>query len=286
MRQPRAGRRGLFSFCICIILAFMGAVIHGQTTRPEQPPATQPAGPKFQDTRDRIAEVVAGVVTRTHGEKSWHQAPAVQADLNIQMNDASPLTCTITCETQGHRVRVDLKDGPFIVFDGDRTSTEPAGTISEAVQAQLLVCARMFEAPFTLGERGSQPQAYRMRPFQGEPSDVFTLTSTEKSCIKLGEWAVHANARTHLLHAVAFSWPKKGDDSPLAARCIVFQNYGTIHGVTLATKWSIFEWGGSDIEGDPIGTAAVSNVRFISPPKDYFRQPADPAAAPSTRPAP
>ena len=77
MRQPRAGRRGLFSFCICIILAFMGAVIHGQTTRPEQPPATQPAGPKFQDTRDRIAEVVAGVVTRTHGEKSWHQAPAV-----------------------------------------------------------------------------------------------------------------------------------------------------------------------------------------------------------------
>ena len=93
------------------LLASLATVGMGQQTEPpaspaKSPPAVNPApppsppkpstDPDFATKMDRVAEQMAQVIARYHGESQWRQKAAIQTDLVVELHGKTALECTIT----------------------------------------------------------------------------------------------------------------------------------------------------------------------------------------------
>lgn len=77
-----------------------------------------------------------------------------------------------------------------------------------------------------------------------------------------------------------------GRDGPAhPPRAVTYTDWQPLDGVTLATRWTFYQWTiDQGIIGDPIGRAVLKNLQFVDTPPGFFDQPtgAEPAPAPAT----
>ncbi|HYO10674.1 MAG TPA: hypothetical protein VER17_17045 [Tepidisphaeraceae bacterium] len=76
-----------------------------------------------------------------------------------------------------------------------------------------------------------------------------------------------------------------GRDGPAhPPRALTYTDWQPLDGVTLATRWTFYQWTmDQGIIGDPIGRAVLKNLQFVDTPPGFFDQPtgAEPAPAPA-----
>lgn len=273
---------------IVAVLALIGTIIAAQYISaqsappqqqpPEAPPAPSqpPPQPRLQDKLDRLAEVVADYVMRDHGVQVWRQKSALQADLVITLAGRPALEGTMIYDITHGRVRLALKDETTLVHDGHQAWVSPANSPQTDARFHLLKWSFLLAAPFKLRDRGHDPFAYRTLSLAGKPFDTFewklspAATGDGEEVLR-----VYAHARSHLLHAVAgFTLNDTDSAGKKPMYCIVYENIESIDGVKIPTKWTFWRWN-LDVEGDPIGGATLSNVKFITPAPEAFTKPTD-----------
>jgi hypothetical protein len=75
--------------------------------------------------------------------------------------------------------------------------------------------------------------------------------------------------------AYIVTYGKTAGDKPEEPHAIVYDDFRTTDGVTLATRWTFRDWvPGKGVSGDPLGRATLSNIKFLTPPPGFFDQPA------------
>jgi len=270
------------------------------TTRPgggNAPPASQPAAsnpaapePQLQDKRDRLAEVVARILSNKHGWTIWRNKSALQADFAIEFPGQPAMEGTMIYDINRGRSRIDLKDGPTLVFDGQKAWVSPAGAKFAGARFNLLTWPLLLTASVRLQEPQISATDYQQKLFQGEPCDSFRIAFKKSAVAMPSEWyRVYGGQQDREIRGISFM-TKEADGGPSGSqhrqRAVSFADFQKVEGVSLPTTWKF--WNSDDLhgaDGDQIGKATITNMKFIPATDDAFTKPADAREDESSRSA-
>lgn len=278
---------------VLAVMAFISGNIplSGQSTapaasRPGGPPASQPAAsnpattePQFQSKRDRLAEVVARMISKNYGWEIWRSRNAFQADFALEFTGKPALEGTMSYDIIRGRSRIDLKDGTKLVFDGQKVWVSPASAKFTGARSNLATWSFLLTAPARLQEPAIIATDYYEKLFHGEPCDSIRVTFKNGAVQTPGDWyRVYAGRQDHEVRGIAFMMKEADGAGSVKAqqRAASFDGFKRIDGISLPTSW-IF-WNSDDMhgaDGEPIGKAAITNMKFIQPADDMFTKPAD-----------
>ena len=276
------------SMALALVLGWFAAAPQNQ---PQTPPAP-PTAPQANDEKlDRVAEIIAGKLPQLHGSDVWRQKTAIQADLKIDIGGEPVLEGVLTYETNRHRARIDLKNGGFIIHDGQNVQTASTNLSEVEARRHLELWPTLLAAPFQLRHRNVQPSQFRSVYLKGVNYDSIRLNYKAADGKANGDWRlVYSDVKRHLVKGLA-NVPLGPFIKEAAASdqfAVMLDDYTDVEGVKLASKWTFWKWD-NELLGEPLGTAALTNMKFTVPESDFFTsQPPQPArpAAPESKDSP
>jgi hypothetical protein len=232
----------------------------------------------------RPAQSLPGVaeLERAHGLDAWKRHDALRAEIRVEFGGKTTLDGILTFTTDGTRSRIDLKDGAQLVFDGQRAWVAPDSATFEMARFHLLTWPYFLSVPFKLrdggvriGWMGDQPLG---EAAGGKHYPALRLTFAPGTGDAPRDWYIlYRDPQTDRLKAMAYivTYGKAPADRPEDPHAITYDDFRTIDGVTLATRWTFSDWvPGKGISGDPVGRATLKNIQFIAPPPGFFEKPA------------
>jgi hypothetical protein len=242
-----------------------------------------PSGGGINDKRDRIAEITADFVMKTHGAANWRSRTALQADISMTIGQQS-LDGRLVFSINEPGIRLELKDGTILGSDGKTVWLQPASSPLSIDEARRILhsCKLIVAGPLLLREPGSKQVFYRSMHFMGQASDTFKLSLSPSlaGASLRGEWSMaYAGERSHRLEALAhIALPLEADqdaEAPTnASHAVVYVDTQDVDQVTLPAKWDFYSWTeAAGVRRQPVGSGAASNVQFARPDAALFRPP-------------
>lgn len=227
----------------------------------------------------RSTQELATALALTHGQAAWHAQQAMQAELEVDFGAQRVLDGRLTLETGLKRSRLDLKNGATMVFDGNEAWIAPASATVGRARFHLRTWAFFLSAPMWIGQPGTSLEPLEEGFLQGQRQQRAKLTLNGEATDLPCPWFIlYADPATRELTALAYACEngaasEGGDRSPHA---VTYDRYETIGGVRLATAWTFWRWDKDlGLIGDPIGSARLSNLRFVPAEGRLFARPAD-----------
>lgn len=276
-------------FSISVVLIASCFATAQQAPGPKPPgPAAPPSTPLTDEEKmDRVAEIIAQKLPELHGSAIWRQKAAVQADLHIEFGGQPALQGVLTYEPNRRRARIDLNGGGSIIHDGQNVQVASTNMTVDEARQHLELWPRLLAAPLELRDRHVQPTQFRSVYLKGVNYDSIKLTYRNPQDPDKSDWRMmYSDPIKHVVKAIAniplrFFVKDAGAQDRFA---VLFDEYAELESVKLPSKWTFWKWD-NELLGEPIGTAAVTTVKFVSPASDFFEiKPASPAPASTPQP--
>ncbi|WGK65106.1 hypothetical protein [Croceiramulus getboli] len=260
------------------LLAIVALFLTACNTTPNQsttnePPLPVEADGGIGDGAPSLPTAFAMGIEKAHEKDTFskHQAVSFHIDLNFGGQDRMDGTVTMT--TDSKHIRVDREDGISVVFNDGEMSLSPEGANYPGARFDVLTWPYFFALPFKLTDPGTHWQQLE----EATTPDAMMrakLTFGENVGDAPDDWYwVYADQETQLLHMAGYivtvnKSVEKAEENPHA---IVYSNYQVIDGVPFAAQWEFFNWSvDQGLNGDPIGSATLSNIQFTSPDPQFF----------------
>jgi hypothetical protein len=228
----------------------------------------------------RPSESLPGVaeLERAHGANAWKQQSALRCDIRVEFGGKTTLDGILTFTTDGAKSRIDLKDGAQLTFDGDRAWVSPDSATFKMARFHLLTWPYFLAVPFKLRDGGVRVGWMGDQPLgDGKQYPAIRLTFAPGTGDAPRDWYIlYRDPQTDRLAAMAYivTYGKAPADRPDDPHAIMYADFRTIDGVTLATRWTFRDWvPGKGVSGEPLGRATLSNLRFLTPPPGFFDKP-------------
>lgn len=281
-------------YALLVVLAAAAATAAAQETRPATAPATQPATapatqPAAAATRPATAPAVerppaTGFALRVeseYGADIWHGKSALEADLTVEFGGNTIIDGRMIMKTDTSRVRMEMKNGTVLVFDGEHAWVSPADAQFPMARFHLLTWPYFAAVPFKLRDPGANLQSERGRPTVGESQyDLARLTFEAGIGDAPDDWyLLYRNRETGTIDYMAYI-VTYGDDAEAVQNAephaIRYEEFERIDGVLIPHDWHFIAWSEEDgPHGDRVGRARLSNARFVEPAVGAFDKPED-----------
>ena len=233
-------------------------------------------------------------VANTHGAPLWRQKQALEAGIVVECGGANVLEGTILYEQHQGRTRLTLKNGAVIIYDGKTVWVSPANAVVPEPGARLhvLTWPSFLTGPVRLQDSNAVTTAFEARPLQGQPRDSIDLRFRNLPPQQPNaHYVVYSVPRVLTVHAMAsiVACGKTPAEALSQPRCVTFEKFEQIEGVSLPTSWTIWNWDkGAGLQGEPLGHVTISNLKFVIPADDAFDKPsgaqeAPPLSSPTTQ---
>lgn len=230
--------------------------------------------------------LVAGCETGTahrieiaHGKPAWTRQQAVAFDLTVTFGGGVLLDGSMTYEPGSGRVRIETDGGATLVFDGERAWVSPSAAQVPMVRFQLLTWPYFLAVPFKLHDPGTYLAPHGNRPLNGVTHETALLTFDPGIGDTPDDWyVIYQDPDTDRLAAVAYivTYGTTADEAEKEPHVLVYEDYWTVDGVALATRWVMYNWSlAQGAVGEPLGDVRLSNIRFVKPDERDFERPAD-----------
>ncbi|MBI4483180.1 MAG: hypothetical protein HY652_09840 [Acidobacteria bacterium] len=216
-------------------------------------------------------------VGRAHGLEAWRAKKALRADLLIESR--SRLEGELLLEVNTGRVRMALRDGTLLIFDGQNAWVSPASSTFQRARFHVLTWPYFLAAPMKLHDPGTKLAVLGPRELRGTSYQAARLTFQSGVGDTPDDWyLVYVDPRNHRLHALAYivTYGQGAEEAAKDPHAITYDDSVTVDGVTLSTTWTLWHWSeDKGIHGDPIGKGKVANLEFVVPSPDAFSKPED-----------
>lgn len=261
-----------------IAAAAFSAAGHGQTTAPATGPATRASKPPA--TRPAAAEDLARRIENAHGLDAWRARTAVAADLVVRFGESIVLEGSMLYDRHRGVARIETAAGQTLVFDGERAWVSPASADVPMARFHLLTWPYFLAVPFKLRDPGTRLGGPARRWLGDRACETVRLTFESGTGDSPDDWyVVYADPVSKRLVAMAYIvtyGPTTVEQAQKEPHAIVYGDFQTVDGVTLARRWVFKAW--DEVRGphgEPIGDATLSRVRFVEPEADAFVKPPD-----------
>lgn len=220
----------------------------------------------------------ASQIQEAHGGEAWRSKDVIIADVQLTKEGNIRLDGTFTFETTGGQVRLDPKAGGRVVFDGENAWISPPDLSMAKPRFQILTWPYFIAAPFKLTDPGTHMTNNQEKMLMGAPYPSAKLTFGEGVGDSPDDWyVIYREPESQRLKSMAYivTYGKDIETAESAPHAIVYDDFKTIEGVTLATKWSLYDWNEEQGPyGDPLTEGTLTNIRFADAAPDTFKVPA------------
>lgn len=265
--------QGLFTGLILGFLAPTALYAQGTTSRPSSRPASQATSRPAKK-----ANAFADAVEAAHKAKVWAEKGAFQFDIKLNKGGKDLFTATVTMETQGARSRMEIKNGPTLVFDGEKAWVASKNGGFPRARFHLLTWTYFMAAPFKLQDPGSKLAKGADQKLHGKALNTARLTFGEGIGDSPEDWyVVYKDPANHQLAALAYivTYSKSKDKANKAPHILTYEDPIKIDGVTLTKRWRIYDWSAKKgAYGKALYDITLSKMSFVDLKKVDFEKPA------------
>ncbi len=256
------------------VALFMAGGCETSTTTMAAGPTSRPAA-----VATRAGMGVARRIEAAHGMHAWTEKEAVACDITVTLGGARMLSGSMTYETGRGRVRIETENGATLVFDGERAWVSPSAAQVPMVRFQLLTWPYFLAAPFKLRDPGTYLTPHGRRQLDGVTHVTALLTFDVGIGDSPDDWyVIYQDPDTDRLAALAYivTYGTTTAEAEKEPHALVYEDYRTIDGVAMATRWVIYNWSlAAGPHGEPLGDVTLTNVRFVKPGEHEFERPVD-----------
>lgn len=220
---------------------------------------------------------LTGWIEEAHGGEAWRRQTVLTAGIELDFSKHEAVEGKLFLETNDRRSRMELKDGTVLVYDGQAALVSPASAPIERARFHLRTWPFFVAAPLWLDRDGKDLGLTGRRFLQGNACDTASLTQNQELDGSPGDsFIFYSDADSHRVCGLVYEVApgKTPGAADKASHAITYDRFQTINGVTLATAWTFWDWNPEiGIRGDPIGSARLTDIEFITPRADLFSKP-------------
>lgn len=231
---------------------------------------TTPTAPTFVDQLETA-----------HAKAAFRNKDAIQFDLELTFGGRKRFEGTVTLSTDSGAGLMEensgrklyyLKDSIYYASDDERS---PAG-----LRFSAYTWPYFFLLPYKLSDPGTNWTDYPQKTLNDNSYLAEKLTFDPGTGDAPDDWyIIYADTDTELVEVAAYivtagSSQAEAEEDPHA---IQYGDYQLIDGVPIAHKWTFWAWRTTEGLTDELGSAILSNVRFVpvteatfAPPSDYI----------------
>ncbi len=220
---------------------------------------------------------IARRIEAAHGKSTWTDKAAVACDITVTYGGGVMLSGSMIYDPAGGRVRIVADPGFVLVFDGERAWLSPDGEGVRNARFHLLTWPYFLAAPFKLRDPGTHLAPHGRRQLDGVTHVTALLTFEAGIGDSPDDWyVIYEDPETSRLAAVAYivTYGTTAAEAEKTPHALVYEDYQTIDGVALATRWVMYNWSlAQGTVGEPLGDVMLTNIRFVEPGEHDFERP-------------
>ncbi|MBU2926891.1 DUF6503 family protein [Winogradskyella psychrotolerans] len=214
-------------------------------------------------------------------EKAYHKdlflaKDAIELDMVISFGGKERLDAKMTYLTNSTKGKIELKDGTFIYYDGDKVFHSPDFKNEKAVRFDAYTWMYFLLFHTKMSDPGTIWTTMEAQELRDKTYNAQRLTFEANTGDAPDDWyIVYSDPETHMMDYVAYivTVNKSTEAAEADPHAIGYSNYKMIDGLPIAHNWEFYEWSKTEGIGKVIGEATIKNVKFITPETDTFTIP-------------
>ncbi|MGB0526076.1 MAG: DUF6503 family protein, partial [Flammeovirgaceae bacterium] len=176
------------------------------------------------------------------------------------------------------KIKVSMKDGTTITFDGSEVFLSPADSKYAKSKARfdIFTWQYFFALPYKLSDPGTNWKVLGTKKMGAQHYQAGRLTFGKDIGDAPDDWyVVYADPENHLIQAAAYivTFSQSATEASKDPHAIIYKDYQTIQGVPVATTWEFTGWNEETGIKGKLGNATLSNIKFISAAEANFEVP-------------
>ena len=220
-------------------------------------------------------------IEKAHAAEIYESQAVVKADLVVDFGPMH-LEGTIWFTPSTSKIRMELVGGQTIVFDGQTAWVSPADAQIPGPPARfhVLTWPYFIAAPYKLDDPGTHHASVGPYPVRNgdEPLAGTKITFDAGIGDTPEDWYIaFADSKDGSLTALAYivTFGTALEEASKTPSIVLYDDFVEVDGVPFATTWTFHFWQPkSGIQGDPKGSAKISNIAFVDEPAGAFVKPA------------
>ena len=219
-------------------------------------------------------------IEKAHAVGTYEKQAVVKADMVIDFGPMH-LEGTIWFTPSTSNIRLELDGGQTIVYDGQTAWLSPkdAEVPGPPPRFHVLTWPYFVAAPYKLDDPGTRhastgPHVVRKANKRLRGTKV-TFDAGVGDTPE--DWYIaFADPKNDRLTALAYivTYGTALEEASKTPSIILYDDFVDVDGVPFATTWTFHFWNPeSGIEGDPKGSAKISNIGFVDEPAGAFAKP-------------
>jgi len=258
-----------------VLLSTLVICVSGSCASEPEPAAAPP--PPATTERAPDVDGVAAPIAEAHGRDAWLAHPALAAHVEVDFGSDTILVGEMTFTTSMGRARIDVTDGPSVIWDGRTAWLAPDDAELPMARFHVLTWPYFALAPLKLRDPGTRLELLGTRETLGRSFETARLTFAEGVGDTPDDWYVlYKDPDTSRLHAMAYivTFGTTAVEAEKEPHAIVYEEHAQLDGALVPTRMRFYMWTDDDgIHGDAIGELRLQNPRFVDPDPGTFEAP-------------
>ncbi len=235
------------------------------------------------DTPDSTAQVPAvseeaakfiQSVENKHRKEQFESKEVVQFDLDLSFGGKKRFLGTLSMTPNGGLVRME-DSSKVMIWDGKEAYLSPESSTYTKTRFDVLTWSYFFAAAYKMSDPGvNHNYLGDDRPLNRDNYSASQMTFAENVGDSPEDWYIaYMDNKENLLVALAYivtynTDVKKASEDPHA---ITYEAFIELEGIPFATQWNFWTWNWDGQLSKLLGTASVSNIKFIKKAEDLFQ---------------
>ncbi|MGK0366775.1 MAG: hypothetical protein ACI85O_003851 [Saprospiraceae bacterium] len=218
-------------------------------------------------------------------EKAHHTAEVlsndvISFDLKLTLGGRVAFNGTVTSRTDSGKIKLKRKsDNTEVIFNGEKTFISSNTAEWKGARSSIFTWQYFFMAPFKLNDSGTKWDLTGEKLIGGQAHNTGKLSFEAGTGDAPDDWyLIYQNPKDSIMSGMAYIVTGGGttqEEAEKNAHAIYYRDYQELRsGVPISSNWDFYNWNEEEgFNGNPIGTAAISNVRLIKDEGEIFNIP-------------
>ncbi|MEM1215269.1 MAG: DUF6503 family protein [Bacteroidota bacterium] len=230
-----------------------------------------------QPERTETTPAFVEQLEQAHAKADFRTHAAIQFDLELLFGGKKRFEGTVTLSTDSGKGLLTEKSGRQLFYLKDSIYYAPDDERKpSSLRFTAYTWSYFFLLPYKLSDPGTQWQDYANKTLNGEGYLAEKLSFASGTGDAPDDWyIVYADTENQLIEVAAYivtarQSQAEAEEDPHA---IQYGDYRAIGGIPIAHQWTFWGWRTAEGLTDKLGSATLSNVRFLKNVEDLFTPP-------------
>lgn len=236
----------------------------------------QPVTSKQIEEKPIIEKTFSQKIETSHKKSEFLNNEAVQFDAVIEFGGKELFNAKVTISTTSDIAKISYTNGDEIYVNKENIFVSPSLKDNPGVRFHAYTWSYFFLFPYKLSDNGTKWNDSFKTKEANNPFNTAKLSFEANIGDAPDDWyIVYSNKESNLLEHAAYivSLGKTVEAAEADPHAIKYIDYINVDGVPFATNWAFYEWNLEEGLTNKIGSAKLSNIKFVKGFRDNFSTP-------------